>query len=190
MNSNSIPLDIIGTGFYSVSDVFKRKFLTLHSHFKFDHHPLRRLLEEFKRWLQSFISEKQGKIKDMAMLYDDKNDEQDVLWREHEKLVHAIKEQVVEFVNIFARATILFYQLDVKKGEITMLCLQNLITSLTLKNPLYTKVIEVFRAALKPKITSLESGLESLSDKRLWVQRQLHLTEWEIGRRIKQLQDE
>ena len=99
---NAMPQDIIGTGFYSVSDVYKRKFLTLHSHFKFKHHPLRRLLDEFKRWLQGFITEKQGKIKEMAMV---------------------IREQVIEFVNIFARATILFYQLDVKKGQITMLCL-------------------------------------------------------------------
>lgn len=118
---NTMPQDIIGTGFYSVSDVYKRKFLTLYSHFKFEHHPLRRLLDEFKRWLQGFIIEKQGKIKEMAMFYEDKNEE--VLWKEHEKLVTVIREQVVEFVNIFARATILFYQLDLKKGQITMLCL-------------------------------------------------------------------
>ena len=109
-----MPQDIIGTGFYSVSDVYKRKFLTLYSHFKFEHHPLRRLLDEFKRWLQGFIIEKQEKIKEMAMFYEDKNEE--VLWKEHEKLVTVIREQVVEFVNIFARATILFYQLDLKKG--------------------------------------------------------------------------
>jgi len=48
---------------------------------------------------------------------------QEVLWKEHEKLLTVIREQVIEFVNIFARATILFYQLDLKKGQITMLCL-------------------------------------------------------------------
>ncbi len=50
------------------------------------------------------------------MFYEDKNDEQEVHWKEHEKLVTVIREQVIEFVNIFAIATILFYQLDVKKG--------------------------------------------------------------------------
>lgn len=68
-----------------------------------------------------------------------------------------------------------------------MLCLQNLVTSLTLKNPLYTRVIEVFRAALRPRLAALEQGLDSLKDRRAWVQRQLHLSDWEIGRRIKQL---
>ena len=92
-----------------------------------------------------------------------------MLWKEHEKLLTVIREQVVEFVNIFARATILFYQLDLKKGQITMLCLQNLVTSLTLKNPLYTRVIEVFRAALRPRLIALEQGLESLKDRRAWV---------------------
>ncbi len=44
-------------------------------------------------------------------------------WRESEKLLKVIKEQILEFVNIFSRATILFYQLDVKKGQTTMICL-------------------------------------------------------------------
>jgi hypothetical protein len=70
-----------------------------------------------------------------------------------------------------------------------MLCLQNLVTSLTLKNPLYTRVIEVFRAALRPRLTALEQGLDALKDRRAWVQRQLHLSDWQIGRRIRQLQE-
>jgi hypothetical protein len=74
------------------------------------------------------------------------------MWRESEKLLKVVKEEILEFVNIFARSTILFYQLDVRKGQTTMICLQNLVTSLTLKNPIYTKLIEIFRAALRPKI--------------------------------------
>jgi hypothetical protein len=50
------------------------------------------------------------------MMFGDKGEEGEVTWRESEKLVNAIKDQVLEFVNIFAKATILFYQLDVKKG--------------------------------------------------------------------------
>ena len=50
-----------------------------------------------------------------------------------------------------------------------MHCLENLVTSLTLKNPLYTRVIEVFRAALRPRINALEQGLDSLKDRRAWV---------------------
>ena len=69
-----------------------------------------------------------------------------------------------------------------------MICLQNLITSLTLKNPIYTKVIEVFRAALRPRLMAFENSVETFKDRRLWVMRQLNLTDWEIGRRIKELQ--
>jgi len=43
------------------------------------------------------------------------------------------------------------------------------VTSLTLKNPLYTRVIEVFRAALRPRLLALEQGLDSLKDRRAWV---------------------
>ena len=63
-------------------------------------------------------------------------------------------------------------------------------TSLTLKNPLYTRVIEVFRAALRPRLTALEQGLDALKDRRAWVQRQLKLSDWQIGRRIRPLQEE
>ena len=122
------------------------------------------------------------------MMFGDKGEEGEVTWRESEKLVNAIKDQVLEFVNIFAKATILFYQLDVKKGQTTMICLQNLITSLVLKNPIYTKVIEVFRAALRPRLLAFENSVETFKDRRVWVMRQLNLTDWEIGRRIKELQ--
>jgi hypothetical protein len=59
-----------------------------------------------------------------------------------------------------------------------------------LKNPLYTRVIEVFRAALRPRLTALEQGLDALKDRRAWVQSQLKLSDWQIGRRIRQLQEE
>jgi hypothetical protein len=103
------------------------------------------------------------KIREMAMMFEG-DAEGATLWRESEKLMKVIKEQILEFVNIFAKATILFYQLDVRKGQTTMICLQNLVTSITLKNPIYTKLIEVFRASLKPKIQKFEASLDSLKD--------------------------
>lgn len=70
-----------------------------------------------------------------------------------------IKDYVDEFVGILARATILFYQLDVKKGETTEVCLHNLLTSLTLKNPIYTKVVEVFKMAYSKQVLKFETQL-------------------------------
>ena len=49
-----------------------------------------------------------------------------------------IVDYLNDFVKILARATILYYQLDVRKGETTDICLHNLITSLSLKNPVYS----------------------------------------------------
>lgn len=61
--------DLIGLTFYNANGQYKRKFITLHSHFQFDHHPLRKLLEEFKHWLETFIRDKQGKIKTSSELF-------------------------------------------------------------------------------------------------------------------------
>ena len=61
--------DLIGLSFYEVSDQYKRKFLTLHSHFTtIEHHPLKRLMEEFRKWLPSYITEKQNKIKTASQM--------------------------------------------------------------------------------------------------------------------------
>ena len=61
--------DLIGLSFYEVSDQYRRKFLTLHTHFQFDHHPLRKLMEEYRKWMELFIKEKQGKIKQAASMF-------------------------------------------------------------------------------------------------------------------------
>jgi hypothetical protein len=64
-----------------------------------------------------------------------------------QKLLRANIECIKEFVKITSKAMVLFYQLDVKKGEITEVCLYNLLTSLVLKNPVYTKIIDLFKAS-------------------------------------------
>ena len=56
--------DLIGLTFYPVSEQYRRKFLTLHQHFQFEHHPLRKLMEEFRKWLiDTYIKDKYQKIK-------------------------------------------------------------------------------------------------------------------------------
>lgn len=77
--------------------------------------------------------------------------------QEAEKLMNVIIEYVDDFVTILVKATVMFYQLDLKSGETTMVCLKNLLTSLTLKNPVYSKVIDVFRSAFKGHLRNLES---------------------------------
>ena len=55
--------DLIGLTFYGVSDAYKRKFITVHSHLQFDHHPIRKLMDFFRKWIEHFIKDKQLKIK-------------------------------------------------------------------------------------------------------------------------------
>ena len=63
--------DLIGLTFYGVSDAYKRKFITLHSHLQFDHHPIRKLMDEFRKWFDHFIKDKQIKIKQGLQLYSE-----------------------------------------------------------------------------------------------------------------------
>ena len=50
--------DLIGLSFYTVSEQYKKKFITLHSHLQFEHHPIRKLIDEFRKWMEEFIKEK------------------------------------------------------------------------------------------------------------------------------------
>lgn len=51
---------------------------------------------------------------------------------------------------------VLFYQLDFRAGETIDVLLTNMITSLILKNPIYTKIVEVIKRAYKEEITQVE----------------------------------
>lgn len=53
-----MTIDLIGLAFYGVSDEYRRKFLTIHAHLQFEHHPIRKLLDEFRKWLEDFLKEK------------------------------------------------------------------------------------------------------------------------------------
>jgi hypothetical protein len=56
--------DIIGLSLFSVKDSFKKKLLTLYSHLTlYDHHPLRKLIQEFRSFLDNYIQTKRADIK-------------------------------------------------------------------------------------------------------------------------------
>jgi hypothetical protein len=129
-----------------VSDAYKKKFITVLSHLQFDHHPLRKLIDCFRYWLKHFIKDKQSKIKRGLEIYSYEEHKPYIL-HESRKLLCVIVDYLNEFVKIMVRATIFYYQLDLQKGETTEICLENMITSLTLKNPIYSYIIEVFNEA-------------------------------------------
>ena len=91
-----------------------------------------------------------------------------------------------EFVSITVRATVIFYQLDVKSGETTEVLLHNLLTSLTLKNPVYSRIIELFKAAYKDSLKQIEAQIEQLKEKRPQLLRVFGVSDVEIGNQILQ----
>lgn len=97
-----------------------------------------------------------------------------------------ITDYISEFVRILARATILYYQLDVVKGETTDICLHNLITSLTLKNPVYSQVISIFKHAYADQMRILGEQITRIKPRRTVLAHALGVSEWQIGKKIKE----
>lgn len=84
-------------------------------------------------------------------------------------------------MSITVRASVIFYQLDVKSGETTEVLLHNLLTSLTLKNPVYSRIIELFKAAYRDSLKQIEAQIEQLKEKRPQLLRVFGVSDVEIG---------
>jgi hypothetical protein len=101
-----------------------------------------------------------------------------------EKLLEVVIDSVWDFVTIIVRATVMFYILDVRSGETTEVCLHNLLASLTLKNPVYAKIIDLFKAAYRDSMKQIELQIESLKDRRNYLQRMYGVNEVQLGQVI------
>lgn len=71
---------------------------------------------------------------------------------------------VKEFVQIMMRSIILFYQLDLKSSEISEICLQNLVTSLVLKNPVYTLIIDLIKVSYRAETKLIEQQIDDATN--------------------------
>lgn len=106
-------------------------------------------MDEFRRWLlETFIKEKMSSIKQAASFFQ-KESIEGIVRKEVEKLLQVVIDQEIEFVEILVRATVIFYQLDIKSGEVSEVLLYNLLTSMTLKNPVYSRVMELFKTTYR-----------------------------------------
>lgn len=101
-----------------------------------------------------------------------------------EKLLEVVIDSVWDFVTVIVRATVIFYVLDVRSGETTEVCLHNLLTSLTLKNPVYAKLLDLFKAAYRDSMKQIEQQIEGLRDRRNYLQRLYGVNEVQIGQII------
>ena len=101
-------------------------------------------------------------------------------------LLNQVKSYIKEFVRVTSNAIVLFYQLDIISGEITEVCLYNLLSSLVLKNPIYSRLIELFRQAHRDMLTLIEQQIEKLQGRRQEVAKWLGISEIDIGKHILQ----
>jgi hypothetical protein len=72
---------------------------------------------------------------------------------------------VREFVGLISKALVLFYQLDSKYGETSEICLQNMLTSMILKNPIYTLLINLLKQVFKDDIDTIDANIQEIKDK-------------------------
>lgn len=142
-------------------------------------------MDEFRKWFDRFVKERQSQIKQGLALYSS-SEHAKYLQLENEQLMGVITDYISEFVRILARATILYYQLDVVKGETTDICLHNLITSLTLKNPVYSQVISIFKHAYADQMRILGEQITRIKPRRTVLAHALGVSEWQIGKKIKE----
>jgi hypothetical protein len=122
-------------------------------------------MDEFKKWFDRFVKDTQLKIKSGLALYPT-SEHSKYLQFENQKLMAVITDYISEFVRILARTTIMYYQLDVVKGETTDICLHNLITSMTVKNPVYSQVMAVFKLAYADQIKILGEQINRVRPRR------------------------
>jgi len=99
-----------------------------------------------------------------------------------QKLLIVVIKQVKEVVNMLSRAMVLFYQLDVSANETTEVCLYNLLMSLVLKNPIYSRIVDLFRVSYRDELQRIEIEIERTS--RWDYGRAFGVNEVEFGRKM------
>ena len=136
-----------------------------------DDHPLVKLKEFFREILETYIKKQMKSIDDNLAYYElDKNSEG--LTSQYKKLFDKVVKEVKGFVSLMHDAVVRFYTLDIKVGFTYKQNehLTNLLTSLVLKNPIYSDVHAIIRVQHRPqlkKIVSTINGIRSQYGRRL-----------------------
>lgn len=130
------------------------KINTLRQHLTdMDDHPLVKLKEFFREILDQYITSKLQSIDNNLAYYQmDKNSED--LSSQYKKLFEKVVKEVKSFVTLMHDAVVRFYILDIKVGFSYKQNehLTNLLTSLVLKNPVYSSVHAIIRVQHRPEL--------------------------------------
>ena len=146
--------DIVGLSIFSASNQSKysMKINTLRSHLSsMDDHPIVKLKDCFREILLQYIK-KQAKAIDENLGFYQMDQTSAMLAAQHQKLFSKIVKDIKSFVNLIHDAVIRFYMLDIKVGHSYKQNehLTNLLTSLVLKNPIYSEVHAIIRQMQRP----------------------------------------
>jgi hypothetical protein len=91
--------------------------------------------------LISFIRQKNKDIKESLTFVDSKEDRENLMVSNTEKLFNKVTDDIKSFTIIMHDACVRFYEFDAKQSDGEVIdCLYNLIISLILKTPVYADV--------------------------------------------------
>lgn len=146
--------DIVGLTVIEASPQYITKFNTLRQHLIIQEHPVVKILNLFRESILQFIKESEDSIKQLLTFYDRENPNTSLTsekakteHQEYEKLLKRLIREIKSFVELMHDAVVRFYKLDVKTSmDVSQCeCLTNLLTSIILKNPIYSYVHSIFQ---------------------------------------------
>ena len=116
-----------------------------------DDHPIVRLKDHFREILESYIKKQTKSIENNLSFYENAQTSQ-ALSTQHKKLFEKVAKEIKAFVKLMHDAVVRFYILDIKVGFSYKQNehLTNLLTSLILKNPIYSDVHAIIRQSQRP----------------------------------------
>ena len=137
------------------------KINTLRQHLTdMDDHPLVKLKEFFREILEQYINSKMQSI-DSNLAYYQMDKMSEDLSSQYKKLFDKVVKEVKSFVTLMHDAVVRFYILDIKVGFSYKQNehLTNLLTSLVLKNPIYSAVHAIIRVMHRPELKKIVSTI-------------------------------
>lgn len=151
---NFMEHDIVGLSIFSTSSTSKysMKINTIRQHLAtMDDHPIVRLKDYFREILEQYIKKQTRSIEDNLSFYEMGQTSAE-LAAQHKKLFDKVVKEIKGFVTLMHDAVVRFYILDIKVGFSYKQNehLTNLLTSLVLKNPIYSDVHAVIRLHQRP----------------------------------------
>lgn len=161
--------DIVGLSIFSASShsKYSMKINTLRSHLSsMDDHPIVKLKDFFREILEQYIKKQTKSIEENLSFYE-MDQTSAALAAQHKKLFEKVVKEIKGFVTLMHDAVVRFYILDIKVGFKYKQNehLTNLLTSLVLKNPIYSDVHAIIRLTQRPQLKQIVQTINQIRTK-------------------------